>query len=84
MKVKVEIFAVPNCNRCGKGKVLLAQLVADLGNDKFEWREVDVVAELDYAVKLGVLATPAIAINGQLVFSYLPSLKTLREKLLSM
>ncbi|HEN47038.1 MAG TPA: thioredoxin family protein [Mizugakiibacter sp.] len=37
--------------------------------------------ELDYAVELGVLSTPAIAIDGELVFSGLPSVRKLRAAL---
>jgi len=79
--ISIEIFSAPNCNRCGKGKILVAELVAELAAD-ISWRVVDVVEELDYAVDLGVLATPAIAIDGKLVFASLPSKKKLREVLL--
>ncbi len=36
---------------------------------------------MDYAVKLGVLSTPAIAVDGELLFSSLPSEKKLRQTL---
>ncbi|EGW55240.1 hypothetical protein TevJSym_ae00970 [endosymbiont of Tevnia jerichonana (vent Tica)] len=42
---------------------------------------VNVLEELDYAVQIGVLATPAIAIDGELVFTALPSEKRLRQTL---
>ena len=38
------------------------------------------VEELDYAVELGILATPAIAIDGQLRFTGLPSIRVLRAE----
>ena len=81
MTLKIEIFSAPNCSRCSKGKILVAELVTELAAD-ISWRVVDVVQELDYAVALGVLSTPAIAINGKLVFVSLPSKKKLREILL--
>lgn len=56
-------------------------MVAELGNERIEWREVSVIEELDYAVELGVLSTPAIAVNGRLVFPTLPSAKRLRAAL---
>ena len=37
---------------------------------------------LDKAVALGVLSTPSIAIEGELVFSSLPSAKKFRAELL--
>tara|TARA_R110000782_G_scaffold20726_5_gene56066 strand:- start:548 stop:718 length:171 start_codon:yes stop_codon:yes gene_type:complete len=46
-----------------------------------EWRIVQVLDEIDYAVALGVLSIPAVAIDGELVFTALPSRKQLREAL---
>ncbi len=86
MKLKVEVFSSPGCSKCGHAKDMLRSMVAELGDDRIEWREVNILQELDYAVKTGVLSTPAIAVNGELVFVGLPSagkLKTLlTEKLL--
>jgi len=81
MKIKVELFATPGCSRCAHAKEVLKQIVADVGVERIEWREVDVVEELDYAVDLGVLSTPAIAINKELVFTALPTAKKLRRTL---
>jgi glutaredoxin len=77
--IKVEIFSSPGCGKCGHAKTLLRQLADEIGG--VEWREVNVLNELDYAVSLGVLSTPAIAINGELVFSSLPSTAKLRAVL---
>ena len=49
----------------------------DAGGGRIEWREVSVLDDMDYAVKLGVLSTPAIAVNGKLLFTALPSEKKL-------
>jgi len=54
-------------------------MIKEMSN--IEWREVNILKEMDYAVELGVLSTPAIAINGELEFSGLPSQKKLRAKL---
>ena len=43
------------------------------------WRDVNVLEELDYAVELGVLTLPAVAIDGELVFASLPSPLELRD-----
>ena len=48
---------------------------------KIQWREVNILDELDHAVELGVMSTPSIAIDGELVFSSLPSAKKLRTEL---
>lgn len=40
--------------------------------------------ELDYAVSLGVLSMPAIAVNGELKFSSLPTPEQFRSLLTSL
>ncbi|BAU49685.1 thioredoxin [Sulfurifustis variabilis] len=81
MTIKVEVFSSPGCNRCAQAKDALKRIAAELGGERIEWREVNVLEELDYAVKLGVLSTPAITVNGRLVFTALPSAKKLRAAL---
>ncbi len=81
--VKVEVFTAPGCGKCGRAKDVLAELVEQMGADLYEWREVNILKEMDYAIELGVLSTPAIAINGELVFAALPSSKQLQSALLA-
>lgn len=78
---KIEVFTAPGCGKCGKAKDELESIVNQLGNDKFEWREVNILQEMDYAIELGVLSTPSIAINGDLVFTALPSARQLLQEL---
>lgn len=78
---KIEVFTAPGCGKCGKAKDELEIIVNQLGVDKFEWREVNILQEMDYAIELGVLSTPSIAINGELVFTALPSAKQLLQAL---
>jgi hypothetical protein len=42
-----------------------------------QWHEINIVDAIDYAVALGVLKTPAVAIDGELVFAKLPLPDTL-------
>lgn len=79
--LKVEIFSSLGCGKCGQATAALKAVAMELGADKVTWREVDVLKEMDYAVDLGVLSTPAIAIDGELVFANLPSVAKLREAL---
>jgi len=79
--IKVEVFASPGCSKCGHAKQVLRALAGELGDDCIQWREVNILEELDHAVNLGVLSTPAIAIDGKLVFTGLPSVKRLRAEL---
>jgi len=80
-RIRIEVFSSPGCGKCGHAKDVLRKLVDELGNGLFEWREVNILDEIDYAVALGVMSTPSIAINGKLVFTSLPTLKKLRIEL---
>ena len=77
-KTSVEIFIAPGCTKCGYSVALVKSLHHELGSETFDWRWVDVVAELDYAVKMGVRATPGIAIDGRLLFTAQPTKAELR------
>lgn len=80
--IRIEVFASPGCSKCARAKEVLRELVEEIGGDTIKWREVSVVDELDYAVALGVLATPAIAVNSELVFTSMPSTRKLKAELL--
>jgi len=80
--IKVEVFTAPGCGKCGKAKHVLEDIVNQMGANKFDWREIDILKEMDYAIELGVLSTPSIAINGELVFTALPSVKQLQKTLM--
>jgi len=80
--IKIEIFTSPGCGKCGHAKTTLRKMVEELGEEQYSWREVNILDELDYAVDLGVLSTPAIAIDGELCFTSLPSARQLRQQLI--
>jgi len=77
--IRVEIFSTQGCDKCAQAREAL-KAVAE-GLEAVRWREVDILAELDYAVELGVLSPPAIAIDGVLVFPSLPAPERLRVEL---
>ena len=79
--LKIEVFSSPGCSKCRHAKDVLKNLADELGGEKIQWREVNILDEMDYAVELGVLSTPSIAINNELVFASLPSAKKLRVEL---
>jgi len=79
--LKVEVFSSPGCGKCAQAKAVLQEVVESLGPDKVSWREVNILDEMDYAVDLGVMTSPAIAIDGKLEFSSLPSASKLRAEL---
>ena len=78
-QVTVEVLTASGCGRCQKVKALAREVIAELGDSRVRYREINVVDEIDYAVELGVLSTPAIALNGELVFTSTPSPAKLRQ-----
>ena len=82
MSIKVEAFSSPGCGRCAQARDTLKAVVEELGEKRATWRDVNILEEMDYAVELGILSPPAIAIDGELVFPALPSPSRLRAELI--
>lgn len=78
----VEVFSSPGCAKCNRAKAVLKAVADEIGDARISWREVDILRETDYAVDLGVMSAPAIAIDGVLVFPSLPRPAKLRAELL--
>lgn len=81
MSIKVEVFSTPGCSNCDRVRDSLKEVAQTFGEDRVSWRDVNLLDELDYAVELGVLTPPSMAIDGELLFPKLPSAATLREEL---
>ena len=79
--LKLEVFSSPGCGKCAQARTLLREVAETLGPGTVSWRDVNILEEMDYAVDVGVMASPAIAIDGELVFSSLPSADKLRKEL---
>ena len=79
--MKVELFYSPGCSECTAAQARL-RAAAEKAVRGIEWREVSAVEELDYAVELGVLTLPSIVIDGELVFTSMPSAQQLHDALL--
>ncbi|MBL4880221.1 MAG: thioredoxin family protein [Oleispira sp.] len=77
--VLVEVLTASDCGICQKAKLLAKEVVAEFSDTTIRYREINVVEEIDYAVSLGILNTPAIALNGELVFPALPSKAALHQ-----
>lgn len=82
MRIKVEAFSTPGCNKCTQAQEILKSVVREIGTDKVVWRDVNIIEEMDYAVTLGVMSPPAIAIDGKLVFPAIPSVEKFRKELM--
>ena len=78
--MKIELFYTPGCQQCANARDGL-KATADELIPGVIWRELNALDELDYAVNLGVVTLPSIAIDGQLVFSSLPTSRQLPREL---
>lgn len=81
MTLNLEFFYSPYCSRCHKTRVQMQALSASWSQEGVRFREINVLEDLDRAVAVGVLQTPALAIDGRLVGGGITSPKAL-EKLL--
>ncbi|VAW73801.1 hypothetical protein MNBD_GAMMA15-308 [hydrothermal vent metagenome] len=81
MKINIEVFTISGCGRCSQAATLMDEICAELGSDQIQWQAVDVVENIDRAVELGVLATPAIAVNNLLAFTGMPSKSALLKEI---
>jgi len=82
--VNIEVFCAPNCDRCESAVKSLKDTIRMIDASSVVWRKVNIVDEFDYAVELGLRATPAIVINGKLMFTGKPDQKTLVETIATM
>jgi glutaredoxin len=78
--MKIEIFYTPGCSECVAAHATLRKVAQESVKD-LEWRELNVLDDLDYAVELGVLTLPSMAVDGELVFTSMPTVAQLREAL---
>ena len=69
--MKIEVLHAGGCASCRQELSALRQ-AAEGVDPAVDWRELDILQSIDYAVELGVLRPPAVAINGALVFCSLP------------
>lgn len=79
--MKVEVFHADGCGKCDASMRELKEVVLAAFPIAAAWSEIDIVKNIDYAVALGVLTVPAVAIDGMLVFAKLPSAQQLVSEL---
>lgn len=80
--MKVELFHIPGCSECVAAHTKLRTAAQEVVKD-LEWREVNVLDDLDHAVELGVMTLPSIVVDGELVFTSMPTVKQLRAALIA-
>lgn len=56
---------------------MLVELIEEIGTEYFELEFIDVIKNIDRSVEAGVLTTPTLFVNHQLVCSTFPGLEAL-------
>lgn len=79
--MKIEVFYADGCGSCKASRRELQEAVLAAFPTAASWSEIDIVKNIDYAVELGVLAVPAVAIDNALVFAKLPTVQQLLSEL---
>ena len=79
--MRIDLLHTPGCSRCAKAAEALKAVAMHLVGDMLDWRQLDVLQHLDYAVQLGVASPPALAIDGELAFAALPTPAALHSEL---
>lgn len=77
--VSVEFFFAGGCENCAKAREALRKAAESTAG--VVWKEIDIGRSPHQAVDMGVLSTPAIAIDGRLVFKSAPSPAELKSAL---
>ena len=74
--MKVEYLFAGGCSHCAVARDKLRRAAESVAG--VHWSEVDIAREPARAVDLGVVATPALVIDGELAFGSAPSPAELR------
>ncbi|GAB6054895.1 MJ0307 family thioredoxin [Methanobacterium alkalithermotolerans] len=78
MVVKIEVFTSPTCPYCPMAIEVVDEAKKDLG-DVLEVETVDIMQDREKAVNYGLMAVPAIAMNGVVKFVGAPSKEELMQ-----
>jgi len=78
MVVKIEVFTSPTCPYCPMALEVVEEAKKEFG-DAIEVEHIDVMVDSEKAIEYGLMAVPAIAMNGILKFIGAPSKEELIE-----
>ncbi|MEA4957352.1 hypothetical protein SDC9_34105 [bioreactor metagenome] len=78
--LKVEVFTSPSCPYCPMAEQVVDEAKKEIG-DEMEVEVINIMTDRQRAVDYGIMAVPAIAINGVVEFVGAPSKNELMAKL---
>lgn len=78
--LKVEVFTSPSCPYCPMAEQIVDEAKREIGSE-MEVEVVNIMTDRQRAVDYGIMAVPAIAINGVVEFVGAPTKEELMAKL---
>jgi len=78
MVVNIEVFTSPTCPYCPMAIEVVDEAKKEFG-DRIQVEKIDIMADREKAIEYGLMAVPAIAINGVVRFVGAPSREELFE-----
>jgi thioredoxin 1 len=75
--ISVEFFFAGGCSKCAEARDALRRAAQSM--PAVQWKEIDIAKDPNRAVDAGVVSTPAVAIDGMLIFKTVPSASDLRD-----
>jgi small redox-active disulfide protein 1 len=67
MVVKIEVFTSPSCPYCPMAVELVNEVKKEMSDD-LEIEKIDIMVDREKAIEYGLMAVPAIALNGVVRF----------------
>lgn len=67
MVVKVEVFTSPSCPYCPMAVEVVEEVKKEMPDD-LEVEKIDIMVDREKAIEYGLMAVPAIALNGVVKF----------------
>ena len=80
MVLKVEVFTSPSCPYCPMAEQVAEEAKKEIGDD-MDIEVINIMTDRQRAIDYGIMAVPAIAINGVVEFVGAPSKEELMAKL---
>ncbi|MCL2116624.1 MAG: MJ0307 family thioredoxin [Methanobrevibacter sp.] len=80
MVLKVEVFTSSSCPYCPMAEQVVEEAKKEIG-DGMDVEVVNIMTDRQRAIDYGIMAVPAIAINGVVAFVGAPSKEELMSKL---
>jgi len=78
MVLNIEVFTSPTCPYCPMAIEVVDEAKKEFG-DKIDVEKIDIMVDREKAIEYGLMAVPAIAINGVVRFVGAPSREELFE-----